>query len=252
MSDRAAKMIFWVGTLISLVLFLILTVDTHRNFAALTHADQLDDQVVAGKRAFERHNCNDCHTILGFGGYYAPDLTRAHARLGEDAIKRRLTEPEVVFADSWRKMPQQHLSAQEIDDLTAFLRWVSNIENHDWPPQHSEHRWRRSTERMLAGAALTPAAALIQQEDCMSCHRLGDGGGDSGPRLEWIGARHDAAWIADYLAAPPAGAEMEAFDHLSADQRRMIGDYLISLAAQSPVRAFWKRSETQPHGEVSR
>src|SRR5512139_599272 len=85
MTDRLAKAIFWVGTLTSLAVFLWMTVETHRSFGALTHADALDDHVVAGKRAFERHNCNDCHTILGFGGYYAPDLTRAYARLGEDA-----------------------------------------------------------------------------------------------------------------------------------------------------------------------
>ena len=50
MTEKAAKWIFWVGTLSSLVLFLVLTVDTNSQFAALTHADQLDDQVVAGKR----------------------------------------------------------------------------------------------------------------------------------------------------------------------------------------------------------
>ncbi len=240
MSEKAAKAIFWAGTLLSLGLFVILTVDTHANFDELTHADQLDDHVVAGKRAFERRNCNDCHTLLGFGAYYAPDLTRAYKRLGEDAIKRRLAEPEKVFADSWRKMPQQNLSTAEIDEITAFLRWVSNIENHEWPPQHSEHRWKRSTERMLADASLSPSAALIRQEDCMGCHRLGDAGGDKGPRLEWIGARRDADWIASYLASPPEGAEMDTYDHLSLAQRRMIGDFLVSLAAQSKPGAFWK------------
>jgi nitric oxide reductase subunit C len=65
--------IFWAGTLASLALFLVLTVHTHGQFDALTHADKLDEQVVSGKRAFERYNCNDCHTLLGFGGYYAPD-----------------------------------------------------------------------------------------------------------------------------------------------------------------------------------
>ncbi len=240
MSDNAAKAIFWAGTLISLVIFAILTIDTFGQFDELTHADKLDDHVVAGKRAFERHNCNDCHTLLGFGAYYAPDLTRAHKRLGEDAIKRRLAEPEVVFADSWRKMPQQNLTDEEIEEITAFLSWVSNIENHDWPPHHSEHRWKRSTERMLADASLTPAAALIRQEDCMACHRLGDSGGDSGPRLEWIGVTRDADWIAAYLASPPEGAEMESYEHLSLPQRRMIGDFLVSLAAQSEIDEFWK------------
>ena len=141
-SERAAKLIFWVGTLTSLALFLGLTWDTHRSFAALTHADRLDANVVAGKRAFEKYNCNDCHTILGFGAYYAPDLTRAYKRLGEDAIRLRLESPEKVFAASYRKMPQQHLKPAEIDRLVDFLRWVSGIDNNDWPPQDSDSRWK--------------------------------------------------------------------------------------------------------------
>ena len=238
MTERIAKLIFWVGTLLSLTVFLVMTVHTHRSFDALTHADALDEQVVSGKRAFQRHNCNDCHTILGFGAYYAPDLTRAYARLGEDGVRRRLEKPEVVFADSYRKMPQQHLSATEVDDLIAFLRWVSRIENHDWPPQDSPHRWSRSAERMLAGAALSPAAALVEQENCLACHSLGGQGGESGPRLEWIGGRRDAAYIARYIADPEAvshGSRMPPFQGLSEGQRLMIGEFIVSLAAQRSV-----------------
>jgi nitric oxide reductase subunit C len=211
-----------------------MTVHTHQSFDALTHADALDAHVVAGKRAFERHNCNDCHTILGFGAYYAPDLTRAHARLGEDGVRRRLEAPEVVFADSFRKMPQQHLPAQEIEDIVAFLAWVSNIENHDWPPQDSQRRWKRSTERLLSGATLTPAAALVQQERCLDCHALAGTGGNQGPRLEWIGGRRDAEWVARYVADPAAvspGSRMPAYPNLSEGQRLMIGHFVVSLAA---------------------
>jgi nitric oxide reductase subunit C len=234
MTDRLAKAIFWVGTLSSLVLFLAMTWHTHESFDALTHADQLDARVVAGKRAFERHNCNDCHTILGFGAYYAPDLTRAHARLGEDAIRSRLESPEVVFAQSYRKMPQQHLAPQEVEDLVAFLRWVSAIENFDWPPQDSPNRWKRSTERLLASASMTPAAALVKQESCLECHALGGTGGSAGPRFEWIGGRRDAAWVARYLADPQAvspASKMPAYPNLSEGQRQMIGEFLVSLAA---------------------
>src|SRR5512143_2060764 len=98
LTSRAAKWVFWGGTLVSVAVFGVLTLDTHRQLAALTHADRLSDEVVAGKHAFERYNCNDCHTILGFGAYYAPDLTRAYTRIGPDAIERRLREPQVVFA----------------------------------------------------------------------------------------------------------------------------------------------------------
>ena len=234
MTDRLAKAIFWVGTLASIAVFLAMTVHTHRSFDALTHADALDDRVVAGKRAFEKHNCNDCHTILGFGAYYAPDLTRAYARLGEDAVRRRLEAPEVVFKDSFRKMPQQHLAPQEIEDVVAFLGWVSNIENHDWPPNDSPNRWKRSTERLLSSASLTPAAALVQQESCLDCHALGGTGGKVGPRLEWIGGRRDADFIARYVANPEAvspGSRMPAFANLSEGQRQMIAQFIVSLAA---------------------
>ncbi len=233
MTDRLAKGIFWFGTLSSLAVFLAMTVQTHRSFDALTHAEALDAHVVAGKRAFERHNCNDCHTILGFGAYYAPDLTRAWARLGEDAVRRRLEAPEVVFAGSYRKMPQQHLSPAEVEDLVAFLRWVSGIENHDWPPQDSPNRWRRSTERALASASLSPAAALVQQENCLACHSIGGTGGTVAPRFEWIGGRRDVAWIARYVANPEAvshGSRMPAFPHLSEGQRQMLGEFVVSLA----------------------
>ncbi len=232
MSPRMAKLIFWFGTLSSLAVFLAMTVHTHRSFDALTHADALDAHVVAGKRAFERRNCNDCHTILGFGAYYAPDLTRAYSRLGEDAIRRRLEAPEVVFAASFRKMPQQHLAPGEVDDLVAFLRWVSRIENHDWPPQDSPHRWVQSTDRLLAGASLSPAAALIQQENCLACHSIGGQGGETAPRFEWIAGRRDVSWIARYIANPEAvshGSHMPPFKDLSEGQRRMIGEFVISL-----------------------
>jgi nitric oxide reductase subunit C len=231
MSNSTAKLIFWIGTLISLALFLMLTIDTSRRFAALTHADKLDDQVVRGKRAFEKRNCNDCHTILGFGSYFAPDLTRTYVRIGEYAIIRRLQQPEVAFAADFRKMPQQHLAEKEISDIVVYLQWVSNIENHDWPPQDSQTRWKNSTDRLLAAAALSPGAALIQQENCLACHTLGSRGDSKGPRLEWIGTRRNSAWISDYLADPQKlapGSLMPDYARLAPGQRQMMGEFIVA------------------------
>jgi nitric oxide reductase subunit C len=239
MNDRFARWIFWVGTLVSLALFIGLTVDSHARFAALTNADKLDEQVVAGKRAFERYNCNDCHTILGFGAYYAPDLTRAWTRLGEVGVQRRLEHPETVFATSFRKMPQQGLSAQEVADIGAYLQWVSKIDNHDWPPQDSSKRWKSAAARAVAGASLSPGAALIDQERCLACHTLGDSGGTTASRLEYIGSHRDAAWIAQYLADPEAfsqGTGMPAYPHLRQEQRLLIGDFMVAAAAASKAR----------------
>lgn len=94
MSSRTAKWIFYLGTLISLVIFLGLTVDTHRQVQTLTRADRLSEQAVAGKRVWHKYNCNDCHTILGFGVYYAPDMTKVYWCRGEEGIKAVVRTPE--------------------------------------------------------------------------------------------------------------------------------------------------------------
>ena len=234
MTERAAKIIFWVGTLSSLLLFLALTFDTHRKFDALTHADRLDEHVVSGKRAFERHNCNDCHTILGFGGYYAPDLTRAYTRVGEETIRSRIERPEVVLASSYRKMPQQRVPPAEVDALVAFFRWTSEIENGDWPPHDSEIKWKSSTRRLLAGATLSPGAALVTQENCLACHALGDLGERTGPRLEYIGARRSARYVAEYLVDPQRfapGTSMPGYGQLGEPQRRALAEFIVTLAS---------------------
>lgn len=233
MTLRSAKWIFWVGTLASVVVFGAMTVETHRQLGALTHAERLDDQVVAGKRAFENRNCNDCHTILGFGAYYAPDLTRVWTRIGEEGIRQRLQEPHVAFAGSYRLMPRQNIGDAEAARFAAFFRWVDGIENHDWPPQDSPRRWKRSTERLLAGSAMSSGAALVQQEGCLACHALGDAGESVGPRLEWIGGRRSAAWISDYIANPQAvtpASVMPASPHLSPEQRGAVAAFLVSSA----------------------
>ncbi len=235
LTSRTAKGVFWIGTLASLAVFGVLTVDTHRQLAALTHADKLDADVVAGKRAFERYNCNDCHTILGFGSYYAPDLTRAWTRIGEDAIRRRVAEPHLAFAGSYRLMPRLQVTKAELDQLVAFFRWVDGIENNDWPPQDSPRRWKASTERLLATATMSPGAALVQQEGCLQCHALGDAGVAVGPRLEWIGGRYSTMWIADYIADPQAvtpGSQMAGFPHLSPEQRGSVAAFLASAASE--------------------
>ena len=140
MTKKAAFWIFLVGTLSSGILFLWLTWDTHQQIQVLSHVDKLSTQVVAGKRAFEKYNCNDCHTILGFGGYYAPDLTKVVQRVGEEGIRFRVKDPGKALASSWRKMPNLHVSDAEIDSLIAFFAWVGNVENGDWPPQDSKKR----------------------------------------------------------------------------------------------------------------
>src|SRR5512143_2545928 len=154
MNKKTAFWIFIIGTVSSAVVFLGLTWDTHRQVEALSHVDKLSDKVVEGKRAFEKYNCNDCHTILGFGAYYAPDLTRVVQRIGEDGVRYRIRQPEKALANSWRKMPNLRVADAEVEDMVAFFKWVGEINNNDWPPQDSKKRLSRGEQAMVAGAVV--------------------------------------------------------------------------------------------------
>ena len=172
LTKKGAIWIFWIGTLSSLILFLVLTVDTHRQVKVLTHAENLSEQVVQGKRVWQKYNCNDCHTILGFGAYYAPDMTKVYKRIGREGIRDVVKKPHVVFAASWRKMPQQNLRDKEIDDLVAFFKWVSEINTNDWPPQDSNKLPPSSIRRMVASMGVSRGAPYLRKKVVLPAIKL--------------------------------------------------------------------------------
>ena len=233
MTKRIAFWIFLLGTLSSTIVFLGLTWDTQRQVTTLSHVDKLSDQVVAGKRTFEKYNCNDCHTILGFGGYYAPDLTKVVQRVGEEGIRYRLKSPELAFANSPRKMPNQHVTDQEIDDLVAFFRWVGEINNNDWPPQDSKKRLSRGEQMMVAKVGVSPGAAVFQTKGCMNCHSLNGTGGTFGPALDKIGAGMTAEEIGKYIRNPkgvdPNSKMPSQKDNLSERELAEVAGFLATL-----------------------
>ena len=202
MTKKTAFWIFLLGTISSAVLFLAATWDTHRQVATLSNVDKLSEQVVAGKRAFEKYNCNDCHTILGFGGYYAPDLTRVVQRIGADGIRYRVKSPEKAFANSWRKMPNLRVSDAEVEDLVAFFTWVGEINNNDWPPQDSRKRLSRGEQAMVATVGVSPGAAVFQTKGCMNCHSFKGTGGTFGPAMDTVGKKLSQEQIARYVRDP--------------------------------------------------
>lgn len=205
MTKKTAFWIFILGTVSSAVLFLAATWDTHRQVATLANVDQLSEQVVAGKRTFEKYNCNDCHTILGFGGYYAPDLTRVVQRIGADGIRYRVKSPEKAFANSRRKMPNLKVSDREIEDLVAFFTWVGEINNNDWPPQDSKKRLSRGEQAMVATVGVSPGAAVFQNKGCMNCHSLHGTGGTFGPALDTVGRKFSLEQIEHKIRDPKSG-----------------------------------------------
>lgn len=233
MKNRGAFWFFMIATLSSTALFLYLTYDTHKQVDKLTHVDKLTDDVVAGKWVWEKYNCNDCHTILGFGGYYAPDMTKVYKRIGPDGIRLAVKNPDKTFADSRRKMPVLGVSDDEITKLTEFLKWIGEIDNNDWPPQDSEKRISKSALKLAAGVGMNIGPALFNSKGCGGCHSLGGVGGAIGGKLDAVGSKYDVETIERLIRDPksvnpsatmPAqtgitDAELDALSHYLAGKK---------------------------------
>ncbi|MDE1461122.1 c-type cytochrome [Spartinivicinus poritis] len=142
MSDRftkgMARNIYYGGSAFFVLLFLALTFHTTRELPQRDHRENLTEAVANGKLIWEENNCIGCHTLLGEGAYYAPELGNVfYRRGGEDSFKaffQGWMKAQPLNVPGRRQMPQFNLSDQEIDDLAEFLKWTSKIEVNDWPP----------------------------------------------------------------------------------------------------------------------
>lgn len=216
-----AKAIFIFLTLSASVALIALTYDSHMKFPALTHEEKLNGPVASGKWVWQKYNCNDCHTILGIGGYYAPDLTNVMERRDAGWISRFMQDPSAVWPAA-RVMPNLHLSGQEISDLTAFLTWVGGIDTNGWPPK----------PLVAAAASGNPGEAVYMSQGCSSCHKMNGVGGSVGPDLTHVGSRRDSEWIKAQIKDPKShnpNSIMPSFARLPEKDLGELANYLAGL-----------------------
>lgn len=137
MTNRQARIFAIASTGIAALIFLTLTVDSHRQFPKLTHSENITPAVIAGKDVWHENNCVNCHTLFGEGAYYAPDLTKIAKHRGEPYLRAYLRDPSQFYDESKhrRLMPKQDLSEDDISNLIAFLEWISQVDNQGWPPR---------------------------------------------------------------------------------------------------------------------
>jgi len=135
LSKKQARAFFLGGTILFSVIFIGLSVETvFTSMPAQTNADQITDAVVRGKRIWDENNCMGCHTILGEGAYYAPELTRVYTRKGEAYIKTVMMSAE-PWQPQGRKMVAYNFSEDKADDLVAFFEWIDNMDLNGFPPE---------------------------------------------------------------------------------------------------------------------
>ncbi|MEW6612892.1 MAG: c-type cytochrome [Pseudomonadota bacterium] len=128
-----ARNIFYGGAAFFFLLFVGLTFDTVHTLPKRDHRENITEQVVRGKHVWERNDCIGCHTLYGEGAYYAPELGNVYQRRGGEFIKAWI-KGQPTGVPGRRQMPQFHLTEQELDDVVAFLKWASEVNTSNWPP----------------------------------------------------------------------------------------------------------------------
>ena len=128
-----ARNIFLGGAAFFLIIYLVLTYDSWQQIPKRDHADRMTPAVIAGKYLVDTHDCIGCHTINGEGSYYAPELGNVYKRRGGPFIEAWIRAQPTGVAGR-RQMPQFNFTQTQLDDIVAYLKWLSNIDTNNWPP----------------------------------------------------------------------------------------------------------------------
>jgi nitric oxide reductase subunit C len=230
LSRSQAKTFFVGGTVLSFGVFIWLTIDSFQKIPAQTNVAQMDAQVIRGKHLWDHHNCMGCHTLLGEGGYYAPELTRVYDRRGPAFIRAMLNDPQGMYPGQ-RRMYEYDLTDDEIEDLVAFFEWIGKMDLNGFPPKPT-----------LFGVATPGADPTVDRQDrpkvynqmCIACHAIGGEGGTVGTPLDGVGDRMAMAEIEEWLKDPAAirpGTAMPKLP-LSEEDIRELAAFLSTLRAE--------------------
>ena len=131
-----ARNIYFGGSVFFILLFLALTFDTSGKTPQRDNHAAISAQVALGKRVWEDNDCIGCHTLLGEGAYFAPELGNVYKRFGTstEAIVGFIRSRPAEGVPGRRSMPQFNLSDEELNAVAEFLKYSSEINTANWPP----------------------------------------------------------------------------------------------------------------------
>lgn len=220
MSNKGVRNLFVFGSIFFFVIFVALTVDTMKKLDG--RAPEITEEVNQGKMLWHKYDCIGCHTILGNGSYFAPDLTKTTVNKPPGYLTKFLVNPRAV--KSTAAMPVLGITEEEAEKIVAFLDWTSKVDTNGWPPKPVLVAMREAQSK---------GAEVYQRSGCTACHMVEGIGGTSGPDLTHIGARQpDPAWHMAHFRDPASvvpGSAMPPYGHLSEEGLKALTDYMLSL-----------------------
>jgi len=103
--------------------------------------EEAEALVKLGKLTTQAKNCMNCHTLLGNGAYYAPDLTKSWldqywgtSEIREVQMVEFIKDPSDKLHNSMgRRMPKLGITDEEARGVVAFLKWMSSIDTNGFP-----------------------------------------------------------------------------------------------------------------------
>ncbi|HEU4586907.1 MAG TPA: c-type cytochrome [Gemmatimonadaceae bacterium] len=150
-----------------------------------------------GERISASLDCAACHALPGATRWLAgPDLAAEGSRVKIDWLRAFLMKPSAIrpfgsYVGSGSRMPDFHLSEDEVDSLVAHLATMRT----DLPPTDTEPTLSVFREREIE-------SLLSDRLPCLGCHRMGDDGGRIAPDLSIVGARLQPAYIGAIMTDP--------------------------------------------------
>ena len=140
LTKSRARNVFYGGSLFFIGVFAALAVHSHRYIEAQA-TPALTEEVVLGKKVWERESCINCHTLHGEGAYFAPEVGNVMTRWGvlddPDAAFETLKgwiEAQPSGIEGRRQMPHFTFTDEELRGLAEFLRWADQTNTQNWPP----------------------------------------------------------------------------------------------------------------------
>jgi nitric oxide reductase subunit C len=226
LAKSQAKLFFLIGTGAFSAIFLGLTVDTLAQVPVRSNESAMTAEVVHGKELWEQNNCMGCHTLLGEGAYYAPELTKVVDRRGKEWMKAFLADPNGMFPGQ-RRMVQYKFSPQEIDALIAFFDWIGKVDTNDFPPKPDLVVAAAPAAKSSGRMATAPA---VYRSLCVACHSFEGQGGKVGPALDDLRGKFDEASLDRWLANPQAVKPGTAMPNLNLtpEARKELASWLLA------------------------
>lgn len=96
MNKKQTRIFALASTAIATLVFIALTIDSHRQFPKLTNAQNITPAVTHGKDVWHKYNCINCHTLFG----EAPTTRRTSPRSRSTAANSTCRPTCVILLSS--------------------------------------------------------------------------------------------------------------------------------------------------------